>query len=149
MLTCNTLIYAVGQATNSNTGEVALRTITPQPVTSAQLYTAIDMYTVGIQASNSATRFLILYSALALASLFKVHSGNQSSVDKLMLVVRPSIPQSPSPKRKGENETVYTMLRNNLIHAEERGCDPEKAVAEIEKHVKDFQELVSHVFLSL
>ena len=125
--------------------DVELRVVTPKPVTSTMLYTAINMYVTGFESSNKVVRFIVFYSALALASLFKSHKGNLSDVDSLMLGVKPAIRQIISPKTN-KNETIYTKFRNDLIHSEERGCDPEKAILEIETHIKDFQEVVSLVF---
>lgn len=127
--------------------EVELRVVTPSLATSSQLYSAIAIYAVGLESSNKVTRFVVFYSGLALAALFKTHDGRQLKIDQLMLGVRPSIPCSMSPKRT--SETLYTKLRNDLIHTEERGCDPQKVITEIETHIADFQEVVSLVFQSL
>jgi len=129
--------------------DVALRIITPEVPTSAQLYTAIDMYAAGLESQNKVVRFLVFYSALALAALFKWHDGRQQNVDRLIQKSNPSVSVSPSPRNKNVTETLYTKLRNDLIHAEERGCDPAGAIAAIEKRVSDFQRDVSLVFSQL
>ncbi len=85
---------------------VELCAVTPQPPTSADLYTAIDMFMAGLEATNSVVRFLIFYSALALAALFKWHDGKQAKVDQLIRAVNPSIPCSTS--HRGQQETLYT-----------------------------------------
>ncbi len=126
---------------------VELRAATPQPPTSADLYTAIDMFTAGLEATNSVVRFLIFYSALTLAALFKWHNGNQAKVDHLILTVNPSIPRSTS--HRGQQETLYTKLRNDLIHAEERGKNPPQAIYAIEAKLSSFQTDVATVFRSL
>ena len=128
--------------------EIELRFITPQPPTSAQLYTAIAMYTAGLESQNRVVRFLVLYGALALAALFKWHDGKQQNVDKLLLERNSQLTISPSPKT-GKDETLYTKLRNDLVHAEERGCDPARAIAAIEVHAGDFQYDVSLVLSGL
>jgi hypothetical protein len=51
--------------------DVELRAITPQVPTSGQLYAAIAMYATGLESQNKVVRFLVFYSALALAALFK------------------------------------------------------------------------------
>ncbi len=91
----------------------------------------------------------MFYSALALAALFKWHNGRQQDVDKLILDRNLAVTQTVSPKNKRMKETLYTKLRNDLIHAEERGCDPAGAIAEIEKHIAQFQKDVSLVFSHL
>lgn len=126
------------------------RRITAQQVaTSAQLYTAIDMYAIGLETENKVVRYLVFYSALALASLFNSHNGSQARIDELLIAIQPSIPCSPSPRDVQRTETLYTKLRNELIHAEERGCDPAKAIAAIESHAKAFQAVVAVVLARL
>ncbi len=129
--------------------DVALRVITPDVPTSAQLYTAIDMYAAGLESQNKVVRFLVFYSALALAALFKWHDGRQQNVDRLIQDSNPSVSVSASPKFQNVNETLYTKLRNELIHAEERGCDPAGAIAAIENYIPQFQRDGSLVFSRL
>jgi hypothetical protein len=129
--------------------EVEVRVISPQPPTSVQLYTAIDMYLIGLESENMVVRYLVLYSATALASLFRSHRGNQQSIDALLLAEEPSIPCSPSPRNPQLTETLYTRLRNELIHAEERGSDPTAAIANIEKNARAFQAIVARVLAKL
>ena len=126
---------------------VELREVTPQPPTSADLYTAIDMFTAGLETTNSVVRFLIFYSALALAALFKWHDGSQAKVDQLILAVNPSILRPTS--HRGQEETLYTKLRNDLIHAEERGRNPPQAIRAIVANLSSFQTDVATVFRSL
>ncbi len=126
---------------------IELRAVTPQPPTSADLYIAIDMFTAGLEATNSVVRFLIFYSALALAALFKWHNGRQPKVDQLILAVNPSIPCSTS--HRGQRETFYTKLRNDFIHAEERGKNPPQAIRAIEANLSSFQTDVATVFRNL
>jgi len=115
----------------------------------SQLYIAIDMYVVGLQSDNKVVRFIVFYSALSLTALFKKYSPRlrQDKVDALLLGVIPGLPRSKSSQNR--TETIYTQLRNNLIHAEERGCDPTKAINDIELHAGQFQKDVSRVLLSL
>jgi hypothetical protein len=127
--------------------DVELRVRTPQPATSAQLYTAIAMYATGLESQNKVVRFLVFYSALALVAFFKWHDGKQQNVDKLLLERNSQLTISPSPKNV--NETLYTKLRNDLIHAEGRGRDPAKAITAIEAHIDQFQHDVSLVFSNL
>ena len=140
--------------------DVALRVIAEEVPTAGQLYTAIDMYAAGLESQNNVVRFLVLYSALALAALFKEGSGGggQENIDALIqkrnrvtVYPRPVKPRRRGTKRaaKSVTETLYTKLRNDLIHAEERGCDPKAAIAAIEKHIGDFQDAVSRVFSQL
>jgi hypothetical protein len=132
--------------------EVELRIKTPQPVTSTELYTAIDMYTVGMESQNKVVRFLVFYTALSLAALFKWHEGKQDNVDRLLLERNPQLSTLPKLKKKknaNQNETIYTKLRNDFIHAEERSCDLKKAITTIEANIQQFQRDVSLVFSNL
>ncbi len=129
--------------------EVELRLTTSQPATSAQLYTAIDMFTFGLESPNKVVRFLVFYSALALAALFKWHNGGQEHVDKLLLAIDPELSMSPSPRNRNKTETLYTKLRNDLIHGEDRGDDPASAIAAIEAYLERFQRDASRVFSNL
>lgn len=129
--------------------DVELRVITAPVPTSAQLYAAKEMYATGLEAQNRVVRFLVFYSALILAALFKLHKGGQQGADEMILDKNPGVPQSISPRDKTKEETLYTKLRNDLIHAEERGWDPAVAIAEIEKHIAQFQKDVSRVFSHL
>src|SRR5262249_42704718 len=129
--------------------DIQLRATTPKVPTSAQLYAAIEMFAAAIEAQNAVVRFLILYSALMLAALFKWHQGGQQQVDRLLLQTNSAIPTSACPRKMHMQETLYTKLRNDLIHAEERGWDPPAAIVAIEKNVSRFQQDAALVFSTL
>jgi len=129
--------------------EARWRFVTPQLPTSAQLYAAIDMFIVGLESPNKVVRFIVFYSALELAALFKWHDGRQEKVDELVQERNSRIPASPSPKKPGKNEGLYTRLRNDLIHAGERGVDPASAIGAIDAHVGQFQRDVSAILSNL
>ncbi len=126
------------------TRRVGFRFKTPSLSTSADLYSAKQMFSIGMQAENEVVRFLILYSVVALAALFKWHDGKQENVDKLLQDATPSLVRVPT-GRNGKMETLYTRIRNDLIHAEGRGKDPSKPIQEIRQHLKDFQRDVAAV----
>ena len=128
--------------------EVEIRLRTPQLATSAQLYTTIKMFSVGMQSDDKVVRFLILYSAITLAALFKHHVRTQEKVDELLKAVNSTLPINPTGKG-GKLETLYTKLRNDFVHAEERGYDPEGARRDIEQHIMDFQRDTALIFKSL
>jgi hypothetical protein len=130
-------------------GDIQLRFAVPELPTSAPLYAAIGMFAAGMEAQNSVVRFLILYSALTLASLFRWNRGGQTYVDRLLLERNPAIPTSASPKNVNMQETLYTKLRNDLVRAEERGWDPAVAIGAIEKNVSKFQRDATLVFSNL
>lgn len=129
-------------------GEVETRLRIPQMPTSADLYTAQEMFIAGLEAHNSVVRFVVLYSALALAVVFRSGSGSsQKRVDDLLLKVNGSLPQMRN--HRNVLETLYTKLRNDLIHAEGRGKNPAAAIAAIERELSSFQRDVGLVMSSL
>jgi hypothetical protein len=112
---------------------------------SADLYIARKMFRVGLQFGDKAACFLTLYSATSLASLFKSGKCSQNAVDDLLKLANPGLPSSPRPSgpRKGEPESLYTKLRNDFVHAEERGKDPVVARNAIETNSAVFQQDVA------
>jgi hypothetical protein len=107
------------------------------------------MYVAGVGSPDGVVRFLVFYSALALAALFRFGNGSQQKVDQLLLALNPSLPVTPSPRNSNINETLYTKMRNDLIHAEDRGCDPTAAIAAIQTKITEFQRDVAAVLLNL
>ena len=126
--------------------DVERRVARPQPAASPQLDTAIAMYVAGLESENKVVRFLILYSALTLAADFKWGKGEQANVDTSLQGVNPQLAVLACPVNPNKKETLYTKLRNDLIHAEDRGCDPARAITAIEAHIQQFQRDVSLVF---
>jgi hypothetical protein len=129
--------------------DVEVRVVTPRLTTSAQLYTSISMYVAGIESQNRVVRFLVFYSALSLAALSRLKDGTQQNVDQLLLERNSGLAVTSSPRNSNVNETLYTKLRNDLIHAENRGRDPAGAIAAIEANISQFQRDVSSVFSNL
>ena len=129
---------------NTVTRRVRFHLITPQPATSAQLYSAKRMFSIGMQSEDEVVRFLILYSAVALAALFKWHSGKQENVDSLLQQATPGLVLAPT-GRDGRMETVYTKIRNDFVHAEERAVDPSEPMQEIHQRLREFQRDVAAV----
>ena len=82
--------------------DVARWVTTAEVPTSAQLYTAIDMYAAGLESQNKVVRFLVLYSALALAVLFTEGQGEggQENIDALIQKRNSSVSLYPSPTIK-------------------------------------------------
>lgn len=117
----------------------------PEMPISADLYIARKMFRVGLQFGDKAACFLTLYSATSLASLFKSGKCSQNAVDDLLKLANPGLPSSPRPSgpRKGEPESLYTKLRNDFVHAEERGKDPVVARNAIETNSAAFQQDVA------
>jgi len=129
--------------------DVELRVITPQVATAGSCTPPLICTLPDWKSQNKVVRFLIFYSALSLAALFKGHKGKQEDVNELILARNPLLSVTSSPVKKNGKETLYTKLQNDLIHAEERGCDPVGAIAAIEAHLNQFQHDVALVFSHL
>ena len=129
--------------------DVPLRVQVDELPTSTGLYTAIDMFTLGMESPSKLARFFILYSALSVASVFSGRTGSQQGVDELLLARNPALPRPPSPRRTNIDETVYTKLRNGFVHWNERGLSPQSAIAAIEERTRDFQTAVADVLSHL
>jgi hypothetical protein len=130
------------------TDRVRFRLFSPQLATSAQLYSAKRMFSIGMQSEDEVVRFQILYSAVALAALFKCHSGKQENVDMLLQQAAPGLVSAPT-GRNGKMETVYTKIRNDFVHAEERAVDPSGPMQEIHQRLREFQRDVAAVLKML
>lgn len=126
--------------------DVEVSIVTP-PKPPSLLDTANEMYFVGLESPNRVVRFLVLYSALVLVS----HDGSQEGVDGLLRAQNTKLKVVPSPRKAKKTETLYTKLRNELIHAEEstRGRDPAGAMRAIEGSVQEFQRDVALVLSHL
>ena len=113
--------------------------------TTADLYTARKMFHVGMQSSDKVVRFLILYIATTLAALFKFGKCTQDKVDDLFLLANATLPSSirPSGPKKGQPESLYTKLRNDFVHADERDKDPVAARNAMETNLAAFQRDVA------
>jgi hypothetical protein len=106
-------------------------------------YTDDHLYSAYRFAGNQKDRvacFMFLYNIL-----LQLCGDVQQDVDKFIRHHDPNVDESLSgePKKaaKGENETVYTRLRNEVGHWR-TGTTPEQTRKEIEDNVTAFQELV-------
>jgi hypothetical protein len=131
---------------------VAMRLQVGEIPTSADLYTAKEMFRVGMQSTDKVARFLVLYSAVGLMVMFKDSSKqpSQPNVDELLKSVNASLHPSPAPSgpRKGKPEGPYSKLRNDFVHAEERNKNPSAARTAIEANIKVFQRDVAELLKS-
>lgn len=103
-----------------------------------------------MQSRDKVVRFLVMYSALLLVVPFKNSTTDplQENVDELLLKVNPTLPFDLTGKTRAGNpkkETLYTKLRNDFVHAEDRGQDPTAAIQAIEHHISAFQRDVAKV----
>ncbi|MCE9565782.1 MAG: hypothetical protein K8U57_27470 [Planctomycetes bacterium] len=80
--------------------------------------------------------FMHLYNLLLM-----LYGDNQGNVDGFIRTVEPAVPQTPSPKFAGVNETLYTRLRNEFAHVRV-GVDMNQTKAEMEQHVGHLRDIV-------
>lgn len=124
--------------------------VAPAPAFANELVIAREMFYVGMQTDNIIVRFLILYSALTLFSIFKGKDGGQKDVDALLMDDDRSLtPVNATIQRGGKtvnvSETEYTQARNAFVHAEGRSRDPQAAILQIERLKDAFQRAVGRI----
>ncbi len=124
-----------------------------QPALSAMVYSARGMYRAAMQTDDPVASYLICYSALHLAALFKrgPNATKQWNVDDLLIAEDPSIQRLPVPQPDGttKSETPFTTLRNRFVHAEGRGADPEGAARDMRDRLPAFRDLTARILRSL
>jgi hypothetical protein len=134
--------------------EVQVRLDAPAPAFAAQLYIALGLFASALQAEDPAVRFLILYDCIHLFAEFKLGGQQgQLDIDSLITAAEPRVHVAAtgrlftSGKKKGTRamETRYTKLRNDFVHAHERGADPETARNEMGAKLGDFQATAARI----
>lgn len=124
------------------------RVATPPPVFAADVVVARQMYLAGLNVENRASRFLIIYTALAVFSAFKLGTkgGTQGRIDQILRDEDPTLPMTIPPGR-AYPETEFTKARNDILHAEDRGRTPTSALAALEKLTPRLQSLTGRILL--
>lgn len=124
-----------------------------QPAIAAMLYSARAMFRAAMQTNDAVASYLICYSALQLAALFKLgrQATGQRDVDNLLMAEDISIQRLPIPQQDGSvrHETPFTTARNRFVHAEGRGADPEGATREMSGRLPAFRELTARILRKL
>jgi hypothetical protein len=100
----------------------------------------ISLFRHAIGVDEPIIQFLILY--LVLYDLYR----NQQEIDRQIMLLEPSTPQSLSPHNE-KSETVYTRLRNEIAHRTNIG--PETARAEIIDNLYGFRMIVHRILKSM
>lgn len=101
---------------------------------------ALDVYLQGATHGDAIGAFILLYHSLLL-----VCGDRQAQVDACILAADPKVPTSPSPLH-GRPETLYTRLRNELLHIR-NGRGPTKTRRAIEAELASFRRTVREVLL--
>jgi hypothetical protein len=128
--------------------DFGLRLVAPPPVFAADVVVARQMYFAALNVENRASRFLIIYTALAVFSTFKLgtRGGTQDRIDQILMAEDPTLPMTTPPGRT-RAETEFTKARNDLLHAEERGRTPASALAILEGLTPRLQSLAGRILL--
>ena len=101
--------------------------------------TAMRTFRIALAQSDALAKFMLLYNAM-----LELRGDIQREVDASILSVDASIPVSPSPVKKSENETLFTRLRNELAH-HRPGSDLSRTSAEVRKVLPDFVRITRAV----
>jgi hypothetical protein len=129
--------------------DFSLKEAAPTPAFANDIIVARQMYIAALTIENAASRFLIIYSALAAFAAFKLGTKGrtQSRVEKILTDEDPTIPMIAPPPQATITikETEFTSARNDFIHAEDRGRQPTAAAAVIEGMTPKFQALVGRI----
>ncbi len=104
------------------------------PLSKTDLY--LELYRFCLTQKDPLARFLSLYHLLAV--LFR---DNQDRVDSAILGVNSATEVTLSPFKKGKRETVYTRLRNEIVHNRD-GKHLQETKIEVKTKVDDFQEII-------
>jgi hypothetical protein len=105
----------------------SFRQQTPPPVWATDIVIARQMYVAALSLENLVSRFLIIYSAVAVFASFKLGSkgSTQKKIDQILLGEDPGIAMKQGHKGR---ETEFTGARNDFLHAEDRGRNPSSAL---------------------
>jgi hypothetical protein len=126
---------------------------TGEVVVAAGLSIATKMYRVALESGDDVVSYLILYSALSMMSMFKFGTEDgrgQEALDRWILEEDRTVQtfeRKVKQKRKNKPtpETLYTHLRNQFIHAEDREADPEQAMEQIRANLGNFRKVVAGI----
>ena len=99
----------------------------------------LPFYRFAASQQDPVSRFLFLYNLLLM-----LNNDNQNNVDAAILAIDPNVTVTPSPIKKGKNETIYTRLRNEVAHIRQN-VDHAKTADDIGNCVPGFQEIVRSV----
>jgi hypothetical protein len=95
----------------------------------------ITLFRYAISTDEPVFQFMLLYLILS-----EIQHHKQSAVDKYIMKVAPSTPQSVSPHESKIMETIYTKLRNEITHR--TNVVYETTRAEIINHLYEFRRIV-------
>lgn len=111
--------------------------------------TLLKLYRHGLNINDPVTQFIMLYLILDIITA-KNGQSNQNTIDSLILGIDRSTPQSPHPTKKKNGkpveETIYTRLRNEIIHRE---CDHEATRNEILNRIDGFKRIVKAALIDI
>lgn len=117
--------------------------------TTAVLHAAQHMFRVAMETHDAVASYLICYSALALVAPFRrgASARGQGHVDRLLMAEDPTIVQRAIVRHDGRSvmESPFTEARNDFVHAEDRGQDPENAARAMSSRLAAFRDLTARI----
>jgi hypothetical protein len=126
----------------------------PAPSFAAPIATARKMFRVAMETDEPVVSYLVCYTALTLLAVFKSgrdahgRGPGQAGVDRLLLQEDGTIACAATTRSGGRTvqETVFTRIRNDFIHAEDRGTqDPAQSANEMKLHLTRFRSLTGSI----
>nr|HEX4317761.1 hypothetical protein [Kofleriaceae bacterium] len=107
------------------------------------------MFRIAMETTDAVASYLVCYSALALGARVAGLGGDQKAVDALLRGTEPSIKlRRTSRGGKDRDESEYTRIRNEFVHAESTGA-PERAATEMHAHLQVFRALSGRAIANL
>ncbi len=111
----------------------------------------LRFYRAVVENEDPLGRFVLAYAFLSDATNAPgAARGAQQRVDAFILSAEPGVAMTPAPSgpRRGQPETVYTAIRNELAHAEERQTPLDAAQRRAERHSAGLVEIARRFALS-
>jgi hypothetical protein len=119
-----------------------LQTAAGPALFSADVEAAREMFHVAMSTPHPVVRFLVLYTAIALFTVWRAGHASQRAIDQLLTQHDPTTRICNGPRG---SETEFTRARNALIHAEDREKDSAAAIKEIERLTPAFKRAVGRI----
>lgn len=100
------------------------------------------LYREVLRSQDAVVRFVMLFAVLE--AIVGGERGAQEAIDSWIVGKQPTTETSESPRasKAGRQETVYTRIRNDIVHGAGRQVAPETAREQAERHLEGLQALV-------
>lgn len=125
-----------------DTGQKDLQQYLETPYSNVDRY--LTTYCFIMKQDEPVSRFLLLYGFLTLIE------GEQKKIDTLILKIDSSVPTSSSPKLNStQKETLFTRLRNEMMHPNDRKVDLANIEQEMRSSVDWLQDITKRHLQSI